>query len=319
MILTVTPTPVLHRRTHAGGPVNVGEVNSLVDVQVHPAGAGVSVANGLYVAGYLTKALFPAPEVSHYVRLIRLQGLPHEFVPTTAGVTTQVTVTDPNGVVTTFADPPMAMDTAQLAMLRDLTIRSAEEASWVALCGPLPKVASAGWYVEVERALRLYHPQAKILVAASGPGLTAVFRQLAAVNPDAVAIAAADWEEHGGLDAGSVASAAKNASPGSLREVLAPAKPLLTNGVSEILITVSPRQAILITREGFILARSNRTGEVASHWRDFAVAGYLAAHDDGLTAQRRLTLAVAFASAQGDSPTPDLVDRKGIQLTEYPM
>ncbi|MCX7443906.1 1-phosphofructokinase family hexose kinase [Corynebacterium sp. P7003] len=320
MILTVTPTPVLERFGVIDGPLTGGEVLRLRGVDTCPGGCGVTVARLIYLAGHPVHAIFPAPEISQYLRMIGLLGIPHDHVPVAGPVQTRFLVADDSGRTTQFLDPAMPLDTAQLAQLRDLTVSRAEDAAWVVLGGPLPDVAPTAWYVEVIRALALYHPTVGTAVATSGAPLRAVIRQLSAITPSLLALTTTDIADMV-PDCGIRGVERSLEDGGDLSLVRDAVTPLLEAGVSEVLVSGAPGTAMCLTQGSTWIARSGAGSETdAGRFRELLLAGYLMNHgsDDRMG---RLSTALAYASAEttagsGELPTPDLIHPEQVTCTE---
>lgn len=318
MILTVTASPVLLSTHELASPIEVGANNSMVQVSTVAGGFGTGVANTLFYGGMEALAVFPVPEISHYLRLVNVTGLPHEFIPVAGPIPMHLTMRDEQGGETVFRDSPMPLDVSQLAMLRDLVVRRAEDATWVFLGGELPDIAPATWYVDVVRALRLYHPNVKVAIATSGAPLRAVVRQLAATQPDVLIISGEDLETSTGTPAGELGEAWRQ---GDLAPVSAAARTLIAKGISQILVTVNRSDSLLLTESETHVARfRGEAGKQGVSWRESLVAGYLSAAVRGVDSGGCLSYAVAYGNAAGSEwdnfiPTPDRVLSEGVELS----
>ncbi|GAA4786996.1 1-phosphofructokinase family hexose kinase [Corynebacterium canis] len=312
MILTLTPVPSLDRTATTGEQLGPDMVCQLGDISTVPGGVGVNVTHTLYRAGRDTLAVFPAPEISHYMRLMAVTGTPHQFVAVPGPIQMHFTLTDPAGATTVLKDPPMPLDPTQLAMLRDLAVTLAETASWVLLAGPLPNIATAAWYVEVIRALTLYHPKVRIAVATEGDALHALVRQLAVTHPHVLVVTQADLASVTGRNLQEVDDAA----------LLAAADELVASGVPEVLVACSRSHAVLVNEsEAWSATTPAPGGRQGIHWRESLLAGYLMAAEDDAPPAQRLASALAYAHAQGSQwdnflPTPDLVQHDVVECTQ---
>ncbi|MBV7293285.1 1-phosphofructokinase family hexose kinase [Corynebacterium sp. TAE3-ERU16] len=319
MILTVTPTPVLERSGAIDTPLTGGTVLRLGQVETFPAGCGVTVSRLAYLAGTRTLAIFPAPEISQYLRMIGLLGLPHDYIPVAGPIQTRFLVTDSTGEATQFLDPPMPLDPVQLAQLRDLAVTKAEDATWVVLGGPLPDVAPNGWYVEVIRALSLYHPDVRVAVATSGGPLRAVVRQLSAITPSLLALTTGDIADLlPDTDASTLESDLRSGDASSVMRAI---RNLLGAGVSEVLVSCPPDTAVVFSEGSGIVARStSSSGSGPDRFRDVLLAGHLMGDGSG-SREERLSGALAYATADaplrdGALPTPDLVHPEAVSCTD---
>ncbi|MBI9000639.1 1-phosphofructokinase family hexose kinase [Corynebacterium sp. CCM 9185] len=293
-----------------GVPLTGGDVLRLQQVDTYPAGCGVTVSRLAYLAGHRTHAIFPAPEISQYLRMIGLVGLPHDYVPVAGPIQTRFLITDSTGESTQFLDPAMPLDAIQLAQLRDLTVTRAEDAEWVVLGGPLPDVAPNGWYVEVIRALALYHPGVRTAVATSGGPLRALLRQLSAITPSVLALRNEDITD---LLPGSTLAAVDVALRAGDLALLGPAIcPMLEAGVSEVVVSCPPDTAVVFgTGSGYVARSTLRTAADGDRFREVLLAGYLMSDADD--EREKVSSALAYATADeslhdDELPTPDLVD-----------
>lgn len=320
MILTVTASPFLLSTHELQAPVQLGASNSMVQGSTVAGGFGTGVANTLFYGGMETLAVFPVPEISHYLRLVNVTGLPHEFIPVAGPIPMHLTMRDEQGTETVFRDAPMPLDVSQLAMLRDLIVRKAEEASWVFLGGELPEIAPATWYVDVVRALRLYHPDVRVAISTSGAPLRAVVRQLAATQPDVLIISGEDLEISTGTPAGELRAAWQQ---GDLAPLSAAARTLITKGISQILVTVNRNDSILLTEGETHVGRfRGDSGKQGVDWRESLVAGYLTAAVQDRSSADCLSYAVAYGNAAGSEwdnliPTPDRVMVGSVELSTF--
>lgn len=299
MILNVCTTPELFRTSTMAEPLSWEGENQLGNISVVPAGGGTNVATGLFCAGMDTKVLVPAPEVSHFIRALSLHGLPYDIIDVPGPVPVRYLIDAPDGQLLQFVDPPMQLKTAELAMLRDLCIAQAEQASWVVLSGVLPDIANASWYVDVMRTLRLYHPQVRIAVSTSGQALGAVLRQVFTTKPDILVLSAAEFESAADCDTA--------------------VRTLVDAEVPHVLVCNDRTHFSFHSRgEAFAGTYSGESGKQWLSWLDSALTGLLLADADE-DPQGALVSALAWANAEiGDAlravPTPDVVHPELVQL-----
>ncbi|MEJ5927094.1 hypothetical protein WG915_00495 [Corynebacterium sp. H128] len=301
MILTVATTPELFRTSHLQSELSWTEVNKLTEVAIVPAGGGVNVAQALYCAGAETSVIAPAPEVSQFSRMLQLFGLPFDLVDVPGPVPVRYLIDAPDGQLLQFVDPPMRLNVAQLAMLRDLCVTQAETAEWVVLAGVLPDIADATWYVDIIRALRLYHRNTKIAVSTSNQALHAVLRQVYTTKPDFLVIDGTSVTERSSVDEWFTT--------------------LLDAEVPHILMCWDRGDFELFSRgRRYAGAYSGTPGKQWLPWIDAALAGALLkdVEKDPVAA---LTSALAYANAPiGDAqravPTPDVLAPEHVSVRE---
>ncbi|MDO4686173.1 MAG: PfkB family carbohydrate kinase [Corynebacterium sp.] len=312
MILTLTPVPSLDRTAASPEMLAPNTVCNLRDITTVPGGLGVNVAHTLYRAGRDALAVFPAPEISHYMRLMTVTGTPHRIIPVPGPIQMHFTLINPNGEATVLRDPPMPLDPTQLAMLRDLTVTLAENANWVLLAGPLPDIANSAWYVDVIRALKLYHPNVRIVVATESAALLALVRQLAVAAPHVLVLTVDDLEQF-------TETTLDNASE---QEIVAAGQELIDLGVPELLVPCSRNHAILMNNDGAWAAEiQGAAGHQSIHWHESFLAGYLVAAEHDANPETRISSALAYSHAQGSEwddflPTPNLVQRDSVRVSQ---
>ncbi|MBV7281066.1 1-phosphofructokinase family hexose kinase [Corynebacterium sp. TAE3-ERU30] len=311
MILCVTPTPVLQRAARISSPIAPGEVNHFNDVGITAGGTGTNVAYALYLAGQSALALFPAPQISHYMRLITEMGLAHDYIEVPGPIPMHSAVIESDLTTTEFRDPPMPLDSHQLAMLRDKTVAAAEHHQSVLLTGPLPIVATHGWYSDVLRSLCLYHPNKKVSIASTGPALQAVLRQVGTIAPHSVMCHLEDIATWARSDVEELRSHILAEPESSASELARTCQPLLDAGIHTLLIGIDRRHSLLLTESMSALGRYTGTpGYMSIPWRDSLVAGFQLGVCEDAPCAEQLRLAVAFGAAEGDSlhsfmPTKD--------------
>ncbi|BAC18635.1 kinase, PfkB family [Corynebacterium efficiens YS-314] len=320
MILTVTASPYLLSTNDLSGPIEIGGVNAMSQAATVAGGFGAGVANTLFLGGMETLSIFPAPEISHYLRLVKMSGLPYEIIPVAGPIPMHLTMRDQEGAETEFKNSPMPLDVSQLAMLRDLVVRKAEDADWVLLGGELPSIAPAAWFVDVVRSLTLYHPQVRVAISTTGAPLRAVIRQLAASQPHLLVLTGEDLEISCGKEPGELKAAW---SAGDITTVVDVARGLIDRGISELLITVNRGEAIHITGDDVYVASFTGTpGKQGVSWRESFVAGFLSAAKQERSPEEQLSYAVAYANATGSEwdnfiPTPDRVSPREVTVVRH--
>ncbi|AKK03328.1 carbohydrate kinase family protein [Corynebacterium epidermidicanis] len=289
MIVTITPTPSLDRTAHSDGITHSDDYHQLTDVYIAPAGGGMNISRVLYLAGQETLAIVPAPDVSQYMRMVGMFGIPCDNIDVPGPIPVHFKVHTPSGQLLEFRDPPMPLDVAQLTMLRDHAVTHAENASWVVLAGQLPSVANSAWFVDVMRAIRLYHPGTKIAVATAGQALSAVLRQVFTTKPDVIALDA----EHISINQ-------------DVREVVAT---LIDAEVQHILLCKRRNHFELISGGTSFEATIDSKGTDRLPWIDTALAGLLLVdpdHDPAGALRHSLAYANSPLATQADhAPTPD--------------
>lgn len=299
MIVAVTPSPSLDRTATCASSFDSSGVRHLSNITIAPGGGGMNVAHVLYLAGNETEAVVPAPSISHYMRVAQTLGIPTFPVEVPGPVPLHFHIAFKDGQQVEYCDPAMPLDTAQLAMLREQIVAHAEHAEWVVLAGELPEAANTAWFVDVMRAIHLYHPTTKIAISTAGSALKAVLRQVYTIRPDLVVI------DSSHVDA--------DTTPDEVVSTLLDAE------LTHILFCHNDSHFTLHSKRRSWQARY--TGEPRTSrlpWIDSALAGLLLGDLDD-DPERALVLALAYANGSGHCendfvPTPDTVRLDLVQI-----
>lgn len=298
MIITLTANPSIDRTISLPGALVRGSVVRSADVTDQPGGKGVNVSRVVAASGGRTRAVLPAHSADPLVRALDDLGLKVTAVPRGSESRVNIALTEPDGTTTKINSPgaPLPGETrrALLAAVSDF----AGAADWLVLSGSLPLGVDEDWYADAVRTLR--PAGARIAVDASDGPLTALAERFPDCAPDLLKPNADELAQLAGADAGRLESAAAAGDPAPA--VLA-GRALIDRGVGEVLITLGPGGAILVTPDG---AWHGLPAPITPHSTvgagDSSLAGYLLAHSAGAEPAQRLRRAIAFGSAAAALP-----------------
>jgi 1-phosphofructokinase len=278
VIVTLTPNPSVDRtvevaRLHRGGVMRAHTT------RLDAGGKGVNVARALAANGHKAIAVLPSggAEGLRLGALLAQSGLEIVTVPVGGAVRSNVTVVEPEGVTTKINEPGPRLVEAEIRALAEATLTAASGAAWVVLCGSLPPGVPEVFYRDLIGPLRA--TGARVALDTSGPALA---RSLPA-GPDLVKPNREELAEAAGLPVR------------TLGDVVRAGQRLRAAGAGQVLASLGPDGALLVTGEGCWLA----TGQVCEPRStvgagDALLAGYLCGGGDGPDA---LAHALAFGTA----------------------
>jgi 1-phosphofructokinase len=293
MILTLTPNPSLDQTVTLAGDLARGEVQRAVSVLAQAGGKGVNISRAAVSAGVPSEAVLPADRDDPFVLELLAAGIDCRPTPPAGPVRVNITVSEPDGTTTKINSPGAEVATDHLdAMAAALAARS-PRADWVVLAGSLPAGAPAGYYADLVR--RLGGGVAQVAVDTSDAPLAALVDAL----PDAApALMKPNGDELASFTGGD--AAALEADPGT---TAAAARTLVERGVGAVLATMGGNGAVLVTAAGAWHASPPPTTVVSTVGAgDSSLFGYVLGDIRGLSAPKRLALAVAYGSAAAGLP-----------------
>lgn len=306
MIVTVTANPSLDRTVEVD-QLRRGEVLRATATHVHAGGKGVNVSRALVAHDLPTLAVLCTGGYAgvELVALLDDAGVPLAQVPVAGGVRTNLTVVEPDGVVTKLNEPGPGLTRAERdALLCAVADAIGSGTDWVAGCGSLPPGVPSDFYaLLVDQA---HAHGARAAVDTSGEALAACL----AAGPDLVKPNAEELAECAGLPVRTLADAVHAAE--ILRD----------RGAKAVLASLGPDGAVLVDDHGATHATARPAGPVLSTVGagDATLAGFLAA---GGTGERALREAVAWGAAAvtlpgSRMPGPTDVDRSAVALIPTP-
>ncbi|MDO7869243.1 1-phosphofructokinase family hexose kinase [Nocardioides jiangxiensis] len=292
MITTLTPHPSLDRTVVLAGPLERGTVLRVTSSGAQAAGKGVNISRAAVSAGLPTVAVFPAEAEDSFVRELAAAGV--TCVPVAGGgpIRVNLTLTEPDGTTTKLNASAVPAGPALLDALADAVLQHADD-GWVVLAGSLPPGAPDDWYARVARALR--RTPARVAVDTSDAPLAALVADLESSAPHLL--------KPNTDELASITGADPTRLEGDPAAAARAARTLVDRGVDAVLATLGGAGAVLVTRDVALHATPPPTTVVSTVGAgDCSLFGYLLGEQQGLRADQRLALAVAYGSAAAALP-----------------
>lgn len=298
MIVTLTMNPSVDRTATLTSPLLVGGVNRIADVNDSPGGKGVNVARVMAAGGVPAHAVFPATADDPFVAMCAGAGLTTTVVPSDGAVRVNLTVVDPDGTTTKINASGPQLGPAELDHVRSTVGDLARDATWVVLCGSLPRGVPDDFYAELVTVLR--GVGARLAVDTSDAPLAALAARFPGSAPDLVK---PNGEELGQLVGVDGLELERRAAEGDLAPVVDTARTLRAKGVGAALVTLGGAGAVLVDDDEawFAEAPAVRVRSTVGAG-DSSLAGYLLAEARGLPARERLVWAVWHGSVAASLP-----------------
>jgi 1-phosphofructokinase len=261
MIITVTLNPSLDRTIEVDRLVR-GTMIRTTSARLDPGGKGVNVARALLANGVPSVAVVPAggADGEQIVRLLEADGIPLRAVPVSGRTRSNVTIAEPDGVVTKLNEPGEPLSAQELGRVADAVLAEGESASWVVTCGSLPPGVPDGIYAQMCEFFTA--AGVKVAVDASGPALMAAVK----ANPVLIKPNREELAEAVGRPVASIGDAIEAAQ--ELREL----------GACSVLASLGADGAVLVEDDGVVLGEAPVAGARSTVGAgDALLAGFLAA------------------------------------------
>jgi 1-phosphofructokinase len=304
MILTVTLNPSLDRTIEVDRLVP-GEMIRARSARLDPGGKGVNVSRALLAGGVASRAVITVggADGEHLVRLLQATEMALSIVEVGGRTRSNVTVVEPDGVVTKLNEPGGPLTRAELDRIAEVVLTEAESATWVVACGSLPPGVPGGFYAELSKACAA--AGVRVAVDSSGPPLLAAVE----AGPALVKPNREELSEAVGRPIECVADA------------IEAAQELRDRGAQRVLASLGAAGAVLvdedgvITGEAHVAAPRNTVGA-----GDALLAGFLAAGARGASALAEGLAWGAAAVRIPDTrmPRPEDIRREGVHIHADP-
>jgi len=301
MIVTVTPNPSVDRTLEVDAIVR-GDVVRSRGLQVDPGGKGINVARALVNNGVDALAVLPVggAEGRQLVDLLRDRGIDTAVVFIEQPIRANISLVEPDGTVTKINEAGPVLTADEIEALLDATATAAVGADWVATCGRLP--AGAPDDVHARIVARAHAAGARAAVDTSGRPLLAAL----AAGPDLVKPNRDELAEAAGtpiLTHGDAVVAARH---------------LQTLGARDVLVSLGPDGALLVTADRVLLATPLGVQPVSSVGAgDSTLAGYLTASDPADALRTAVAYGTAAVQLPGTAmPGPDDLHPELVRVTD---
>ncbi|MEV0407565.1 1-phosphofructokinase [Actinoallomurus sp. NPDC050550] len=268
VIVTLTLNPSLDRTIEVDRLVT-GAVIRATSVRLDPGGKGVNVSRALLANDVPTVAVVTAggADGDQLVHLLETDGIPLRAVPVGGRTRSNVTIVEPDGVVTKLNEPGEPLSRAELDAVADMVLAATEGASWVVTCGSLPPDVPT----EIYARLCEFFTAAGVRVAVdtSGPALLAALEaKPVLVKPNREELAEAVGRP-----------------VGSLGDVIEAAEELRDRGARTVLASLGADGAVLVEEEGVTIGEAPVAAPRSTVGAgDALLAGFLAAGARGAPA-----------------------------------
>ena len=152
MIVTVTPNPSVDRTVFVDA-LHLGKIMRSTRSWSEPSGKGVNVALALRAHDRPTLAVLPVggPAGAHLVEMLNRAGLSYQPVPIAGEVRINISLIQPDGIVTKINEQGPTLTEAEGQALLDAARTRAQAGDWLAGCGSLPGGLTDDYYAQTRR------------------------------------------------------------------------------------------------------------------------------------------------------------------------
>ena len=304
MILTVTLNPSLDRTIEVDRLVP-GAMIRARSARLDPGGKGVNVSRALLANDVASRAVITVggADGEQLVRLLEAAEIPLHAVEVAGRTRSNVTIVEPDGVVTKLNEPGGELSRIELDRIAEVVRAEAEVSRWVVACGSLPPGVPGSFYAELcETCASVGVP---VAIDSSGPPLlSAVEAGPTLVKPNREELAEAVGR-----------------SIDSVADAIGAAEELHARGAGRVLASLGADGAVLVDEDGVVTGESpvaapkNTVGA-----GDALLAGFLAAGARGAAALAEGLAWGAAAVRMPDSrmPRPHDIRRTDVRIHGRP-
>jgi 1-phosphofructokinase len=230
VIVTVTPNPSVDRTVFIDA-LRQGQIMRSTKSWSEPSGKGVNVSLALKAHDRPTVAVLPigGSAGAHLADMLGRAELTYEPVPIAGEVRINISLVQPDGVVTKINEQGPALSDAESQALLDAARTYARPEKWLAGCGSLPGGLSDDYYGRLVESG--HHVGAKVVIDTSGPA----FVKALEAGPDLIKPNSDELAEAVG---GTVAT---------FGDVVDAAQELRARGARSVLVSLGADGALLVT------------------------------------------------------------------------
>ena len=268
MIVTLTLNPSLDRTIEVD-QLTRGAMIRARSARLDPGGKGVNVSRALLGNEVPSRAVITVggPDGDQLVHLLEIDDIPVRAVQVTGRTRSNVTVAEPDGVVTKLNEPGGSLSAAELDMVAEAVFAECGKAEWLVACGSLPPGVPDGFYADLCQSVKT--AGVRVAVDTSGPALTAAV----AAGPDLIKPNREELAQAVGHPVKTIA------------DVVEAARRLRARGAVQVLVSLGPDGAVLVDDHGVTTGEAHvpipRSTVGAG---DALLAGFLAAGAKGAAA-----------------------------------
>ena len=310
MIITLTPNPSIDATLEVTA-LQRGGVNRTLSAHREAGGKGINVSHACTAAGRDTLAIAPCATADPFSLMCRNAGIPLKTVPIRGAIRTNTTLTESNGETTKINESGPQLSAEEIDRVRDVLIATVAEtrAEAVVMAGSLPPGAPSSWYVSLATAVRKACPSAVIAIDTSDAPLRALGAQLSTAAPDVIKPNSHELAQLTGSDNDEFEALA---AAGDYGTIIEHTRSLTDAGVKEVLVTLGPAGALLVTATDAWVATPPAVDVRSTVGAgDSTLAGYIMARAEGRELSECLRNGVAYGAAAVAKPgtgIPSLAD-----------
>lgn len=268
MIITLTLNPSLDRTIEVDR-LTRGEMIRARSARLDPGGKGVNVSRALLGNDVASRAVVTVggPDGDQLIHLLEIDDIPVRAVRVAGRTRSNVTIAEPDGVVTKLNEPGGSLSPRELDMVAEAVFAEAGHASWLVACGSLPPGVPGGFYADLCRSVA--EAGVRVGIDTSGPPLLAAVE----AGPDLVKPNREELAQAVGYPVDTVA------------DVVDAAQRLRARGAKTVLVSLGADGAVLVddtgvtTGEAHVPAPRSTVGA-----GDALLAGFLAGGAQGAEA-----------------------------------
>ena len=284
MIVTVTPNPSVDRTVFVDA-LQPGKIIRSTRSWSEPSGKGVNVALALAAHHRPTTAVLPigGPAGAHLAEMLNRTGLNFEPVPIKGEVRINISLIQPDGIVTKINEQGPVLSDGEGEQLLDTARRHTHAGHWLAGCGSLPRGLTDDYYAQLVDTG--HRAGAGVVIDTSGPPLL----EALAAGPDLIK---PNTDELAEAVSGPITT---------LGDVIDAAHELRTRGAKTVLVSLGADGALLVNASRIVHGIAPVDTVVSTVGAgDALLAGYLSAPADTDEAVRvGLTWAAAAVQHHG--------------------
>jgi len=281
VIVTVTPNPSVDRTLFVDA-LQLGKIMRSSRSWSEPSGKGVNVALALRAHDRQTLAVLPVggPAGAHLVDMLNRAGLSYQPVPIAGEVRINISLIQPDGIVTKINEQGPTLTAVEGQALLDAARTRAQPGEWLAGCGSLPGGLTDDYYARIVETG--HRAGANVVIDTSGPPLV----QALAAGPDLIK---PNTDELADAVGGTVTT---------VGDVLDAAQELRARGAKTVLASLGADGALLVSAAGALHGAAPVADVVSTVGAgDAMLAGYLSA-PAGTREALRVALAWGAAAVQ---------------------
>ncbi len=268
MIITLTLNPSLDRTIQVER-LTRGAMIRATSARLDPGGKGVNVCRALLHNDIPARAVvaFGGPDGDQLIHLLAAEGIPVRAVRVSGRTRSNVSIAEPEGVVTKLNEPGDSLSALELGQVAEAVFREAGSADWLVVCGSLPPGVPDGIYADLCQSVSA--AGVRVAVDTSGPPLLAAVD----IGPDLIKPNREELAEAIGHPVDTVA------------DVVEAARWLRGLGARTVLVSLGADGAVLVDEDGVTTGEAHVSAPKSTVGAgDALLAGFLAAGARGAEA-----------------------------------